>query len=509
MLNVKRFACLVAVLVVLVSVMSSASAFAQTQYQGPIPKYVFLFIGDGMSFPQVSSAEMFLGNLNSTGTIDTQMLNFSKFPVAGAAQTFDASSFVPDSASTATSVASGIKTLSGVINMDVTKSVAVTPFSEALKKMGYKIGVVSSVPLNHATPAAFYAKVPHRGMAYDISLQAIHSGFDYFGGGDFMRPEGDGTQRHILDVARDYGYTVAQTNEEILALNANSGKAIAINPILDGQALNYELDRKPGELGLVDFVKTGIQVLDNPRGYFLMVESGKIDWAGHANDAAASIRDTIAFSQAIEEAVKVYNNYPNDTLIIVTGDHECGGMTIGFAGTGYRTFFQVIERVTMSHREFNKIVNNYRSTNSKTDAKLEHLLPQIRIAYGLVTEDDPNANEYSEGILTDSELQRLRDALAQTMTPRDERNYTDRERIMYGGYEPLTIALTHIVNNKAGLNYSSFAHTGLPVPIYAIGAGSELFTGFYDNTDIYRKVVQIMGIANSNVPDTLRVASGL
>ena len=490
---------LATLLVITMLLVSSSFALAD----GSIPKYLFLFIGDGMSFPQVSSTEMYLGNQASQTEIATKRLNFSDFPVTGVAQTFDASSFVPDSASTATSVASGIKTLSGVINMDVTKTTTVSPFTEELKQRGYRVGIISSVPVNHATPAAFYAKVPHRGQYYEIGTQFIQSGFDFLGGGGFLHQKGStGEQEDLFDVARAHGYTVANTDNEILALNSRSGKVIAINPILEpnGAALNYEIDRGTNELALADFVRKGIDVLDNPQGYVLIVEAGKIDWAGHANDAAASIHDTIAFAAAIEEAIKVYNAHPDDTLILVTGDHECGGMTIGFAGTGYKTFFQVMERVSGSNKAFNVFFNEYKSNSAAVNAQLEHLLPQIRTQYGLVVSDDPSAAMYPEGVLTASEWSRLEAAFAQSMTLRNERNYTDHEKIIYGGYEPLTIALTHIVNNKAGLHYTSFSHTGLPVPVYAKGNGSELFTGFYDNTDIYRKVGKIMRLTNPNVP---------
>ncbi len=502
--NNRKWTVAVAVMLVLVmslaligSASANSSIFGKSQdvYKGKTPKYVFLFIGDGLSFPQVSSAEMYLGNMNNKDNINTTMLNFSKFPTAGAAQTFDSSSFIPDSASTATSLASGHKTLSGVINMDETKTKTFTPITEKLKAKGYKIGIISSVPITHATPAAFYAKVPHRNNAYDIGKQLASSGFDFFGGGSFQQPTGPNRdQEHIFEVVKKSGYKIVDTKEGILSLNNKSGKVVAISPVLDGQAMPYEIDRKPGELALADFVRKGIEVLDNPKGFFMMVESGKIDWAGHANDAAASIHDTIAFAKAIDEALKVYEKYPNDTLIIVTGDHECGGMSIGFAGTAYETFFEKIEKVTMSHVGFNQILNQYKSKANKETAKLEDLFPEIKKAYGLITASDEMAKKYPEMVLTSSELARLEAAFKHTMRDRADRRYTEQERIMYDSYEPLTITLTHILNNKAGLHYSSFSHTGLPVPVYAIGAGNELFSGFYDNTDIYRKMAAITGV---------------
>ncbi|SCY30382.1 alkaline phosphatase [Alkaliphilus peptidifermentans] len=467
---------------------------ANNTYNGKAPKYVFLFIGDGMSFPQIASAEMYLGQKNGKEAISSEYLSFSKFPAAGTALTFDAESFIPDSASTATSLATGEKTLGGVINMDVTKQIEFTPITEKLKAQGKKIGIVTSVPITHATPACFYAKVPHRNMAYEIGLQLADSGFDYFAGGSFDQPTGKGKdQEHILDIVRSKGYNVVNTKEEILELNSKSGKTVAISPVLDGNAMTYEIDRKPDELALSDFVKKGIEVLHNKNGFFMMVESGKIDWAGHANDAAASIHDTIQFSKAIDEAIEFYNKYPNDTLIIVTGDHECGGMTIGFAGTGYETFFNKIDRVTMSQTEFNKIVKVFKENTTKDKAKLSDLFEDIKNAYGLIapTDEDAQKEENKSMVLTAYEIKRLEDALKQTMRDVDNRIYTDQEKVMYGSYEPLSITLTHILNNKAGIDYTSFSHTGLPVPVYAIGVGHELFNGYYDNTDINKKIEAI------------------
>jgi len=452
-------------------------------YNGKVPKYVFMFIGDGMSYAQVSSAEMYLGNKSKPGKVIPQALNFTAFPTHGAATTYDSTSFIPDSASTATSLSTGHKTLSGVINMDITKTIKYTPITEDLKAKGYKIGIITSVPITHATPAAYYAKVASRNDAYEIGKQLATSNFDFFGGGSFDQRYGkEKDKTDILEIVQQAGYTIADSNEEILALDNKSGKTVAINPVLDETAMNYELDRNKsnGELSLADFVREGIEVLDNPKGYFMMVESGKIDWANHANDAAASIHDTVAFADAIEEALKVYSKYPQDTLIIVTGDHECGGMTIGYAGTGYSTFFEKLEPVSKSYVEFTKIVNAYKKAKP-IEPKLEDLLGDIKAAYGLV----PGVN------LTEDDIGLLRAALKRTMTSGD---YSEQEKILYGSYEPLTVTLSHIVNNKAGLSFTTYSHTGVPVPVYALGAGADLFDGFYDNTDIYFKLAAITKI---------------
>ena len=135
------------------------------------PKYVFLFIGDGMTYPQFQTASAYLSINADKDTILTtnEMLNFMKFPVAGSATTYDSTSFCPDSASTATSIASGHKTYSGVLNMNEAKNKKYTTIAEALKsQLGYKIGIVSTVNLNHATPAA---SQPSKAMTMGIPLR--------------------------------------------------------------------------------------------------------------------------------------------------------------------------------------------------------------------------------------------------------------------------------------------------------------------------------------------------
>lgn len=479
-------------------VQDSFQAFAQTNntFQGTAPKYVFLFIGDGTSFPQISAAEMYLGAQLGSKEPQTKPLSFTNYPVSGVAATFDSDSFIPDSASTGTSIASGFKTGNGIINMDPTKTTKYDPLTRPLKAKGYKIGIISSVSIDHATPAVFYANQESRNNYYDIALQLANSDFDFFGGGGFKDPTGKNSKlekpENVLEVAKRNGYKIVNTKQDILNLNAKSGKVIAINPELDkDMAMPYEIDRKEGELKLADFVRKGIEVLDNPNGYFMMVESGKIDWANHANDAAASIHDTIEFDNAIKEAKKVYDKYPNETLIIVTGDHECGGLSIGFAGTEYQTFFKKLEKQSMSYIEFNKIVEQYRKAHTLENAKLEDLYPQIKAAYGLLAATDADAKNTPDLVLTEAETAKLRDALKHSMISSSERKLTSQEQVLYGTYEPLTVTLSHILNNKAGLNFSSYSHTGLPVPVYAIGVGQELFNGSYDNTDIYKKLASI------------------
>ena len=193
--------------------------------------------------------------------------------------------------------------------------------------------MISSVNLNHATPAAFYAHQASRSSYYEIGLELIESGFEYFAGGGLLSPKGDGTQTDLYNLAERAGYDVVTTQAEAEAVTAADGKVILIDEHLaDSDAMAYELDRTDDMWALADYVEKGIEVLsEDPDGFFMMCEGGKIDWACHANDAASTIHDTIALADAVQVAIDFAAEHPDETLILVTGDHETGGMTIGFA----------------------------------------------------------------------------------------------------------------------------------------------------------------------------------
>jgi alkaline phosphatase len=222
-------------------------------------------------------------------------------------------------------------------------------------------------------------------------------------------------------------------------------------------------------------------VLNNDKGFFMMVEGGKIDWAGHANDAASTFGDTAAFDAAVQEAVKFYNQHPNDTLILVTGDHETGGLTIGFAGTGYNTNLEKITNQKMSYVEYDKTVKEFVANGTS----FEDAMGSVKESFGLMLNTDVDAEANPGMVLTDSEAAKLQAAYDMSMVPKADRKLSQDESVLYGSYEPFSVTLTHVLNNKAGINYASYSHTGVPVAMFAKGAGSQLFDGFYDNTNVF------------------------
>ena len=456
------------------------------------PKYVFMFIGDGMSHAQINSAQILKGN-NKEGEIVTKGLNFTQFPVVGSATTYDSTSFCPDSASTATAYSTGEKTHSGFIGLKVDKKTVAPSITEQLKEDGMKIGIVTSVSIDHATPAAYYAHSESRNEYYNIATQLAKSNFDYFAGGELKQPKGkEKDKEDAYKIIENSGYKIVRTKEEIKSLNSDSGKVYAISPELQDQgAMPYAIDSKTGDLTLADFVKKGTEVLDNDKGFFLMCESGKIDWACHANDAMSAMGDVLEFENAIGEAVEFAKKHPEETLIVVTGDHETGGMTIGYATTGYNTAFNILNNQKMSYVAFDKMISKMKKSNPKINFK--DIMPIITENFGLISPEDEKAKDdkNKELVLTEAEYKKLKDSFSETMKKDEERSKTEESYVLYGDYEPLSVSLTHILNNKAGIGWTSYSHTGTPVPVYAYGVGSEKFNGSYDNTDIYKKLKEL------------------
>lgn len=461
------------------------------------PKYVFLFIGDGMSYPQFQAASDYLGataNPNAEILKGGEPLNFMNFPVSGSATTFDSTSFAPDSASTATSLSTGFKTHSGVINMDETKTKSYETISEKLKKqLGYKIGIISTVNLNHATPAAFYAHQPTRNNYYEISEELANSDFDFFAGGGLKDTTGkDKDKTDSYDIIAKAGYKVVKTQAEAEKLTPADGKAVVIGETLaDSDSLSYSNDTANGEWALKNYVKKGIEMLDNDKGFFMMVEGGKIDWACHANDAGSTVSDTLAMADAVDEALTFYNEHPDETLIIVTGDHETGGLTIGYAGTDYDTYLANLANQKISYAKYDTdFVASYKENNTP----FETVLKDIKANFGLMTKNDPDATAESKLVLTDYEYGLLEQAYKKSLAPKTEDEPSQAEYVLYGTYEPLSVTITHLLNNKSGINFSSYAHTGLPVAVFAQGVGQEDFDSYYDNTEIFSKMAAMLGV---------------
>jgi alkaline phosphatase len=431
------------------------------------PKYVFLFIGDGMSTPQRMIADEF-----SRAKGGNQLI-MNKLPMQATTRTCSASSLVTDSAAAATAIACGEKTNNGMLGVD-TKGRRLESVAEVAKKNGYKIGIVTSITINHATPGGFYAHQKHRSMGYEIGLDLINSGFEYFGGGGLGKyadyKKSKNYRGNLYELAAQNGYTVVSTKEELLALRPGCGKVFARGA--DGQ-LPFEIDSDGTVATLAEFTRKGIELLDNPNGFFMMVEGGTIDSCGHANEAAGNLTEVLGLDKAVRVAMEFAERHPNETLIIVTGDHETGGMTMGFAGTGYNLYMDRLANQTCSRNEFVRRVRKARE--AKPDLNYEDAKPMLEKAFGF------KFSGKGPMVITAKEEAELKKAFTTS------KNGKTRVRAAQLG-KTASIIMSH----KAGIGWTSGAHTALPVLTTSWGKGSENFTGFIENTDIAKKLKAVL-----------------
>lgn len=454
-------------------------------YKGEPAKNIILIIGDGLGLPQRTAAEKFQGD----------RLVMDQLPVQGITTTTAANRFITGSAAASTAMASGIKTNIGMVGLDP-KGKKVKTLAELAKEKGMKVGIVSSVSIDHATPAAFYAHVPTRGQYYDIELAIADSGFDLFAGGGIKDPtnkkknatefKGD-----ALEYIKKAGYKVITNKVDFMNLKKGESKIIAWNEWLpDGKAMPYVIDMTEKDLTLPEITTKAIELLENDKGFFLMIEPGKIDWACHANDATTSVKNTISMDEAVKVALEFAKKNP-DTLLVVTGDHECGGLTLGWAGTQYESYFNILDKQNISFQEFSdKILEKYKA-DCGGKCTFDDVKPLITKHFGLKFKGNPKEDQL---VLEDYQVKVLKDAYARSMAGEKEIAEDPATERVYGGYEPLTVTITHVLNNKAGLGWTSYKHTGVPIATSAFGKGCEVFNGYYDNTDIAKKIMSVMGL---------------
>ncbi|MBN1403099.1 MAG: alkaline phosphatase [Opitutales bacterium] len=474
-------------------------------YDGPKPKYVMFFIGDGFGMAHSFAAEAYLAA--AEGRIGAEQLSLNHLPVFGQISTYAENRLITDSAAAGTALATGCKTTVGTISMDGKREKALYTVAEAARDRGMRVGIVTSVSIDHATPSVFYSHKADRNLYYSIALDLARSGFDYFGGGGFLKPEGDGqigadnmkqnvglggiVQAHdsenCVDFARRMGYTYVNDKQAFFALKSGAEKIIAVTDRLaGGQSITYAIDRAEGELALVDFTRKGIELLAGEEGFFMMVEGGKIDWCSHANDAATTVHEVLDFDRAVQAALAFYLQHPEETLIVVTADHETGGMGIGYAGSHYDGNIYALSHQKMSYEAFSGLVAEYRDAHPDGGSEEEGL--------ALVKENFGLGDSALLLGLNPLEEKELRQAFRDSMSNGEGRDPIAKLEyyLRYGGYDPLTVTATRILAGKAGIGWTTFSHTASPVPVRAIGPGSELFSGAMDNTDMARNIFTLL-----------------
>ena len=445
-------------------------------------KYVFYFIGDGMGVNQVNAAETYLGALQ--GRIGIQPLCFPSFPYSAFVNTQSATNGVTDSAAGGTALACGQKTKNGTLGMLKDLTTSVSSIADWARNSGAAVGITTSVAIDHATPAAFYAHVKERHEQYTIGKQLVESANDFYAGSDFTIPTDPEYPNGptLYEEANAKGFTISRGYADYQKRAANAKKMILLQSEeaskADRYSIPYALDRKDGDLTLTDITRAGIDFLmkkqGEKNGFFMMIEGGKIDWACHANDLAF-IPELIDMDNAVKVAYDFYKQHPDETLIIVTADHETGGIVLS------RGLYEINLAA----------VGNQRITIEKLGKEL-HKMHDVK-GDKLLWDDvktflAENFGFWDKISLTDEQTQRLVSAFKKIMdgTSKDQRT-------LYQNDDELAVTVRNIMSECAQVGWHVTSHSNGYVPCFAIGVGAGQIHGRIDNTEIPKIVAKAAG----------------
>lgn len=409
------------------------------------PKYVFYFIGDGMGQPQVEMARRYYGKLN-----------MDQLPVRGSLRTSNVFFGITDSAAAGTALACGVKTINGRLGLDAegkpVRSVAVDA-----KQAGKKVAILTTVGINNATPAAFYAHVMKRSESRKILEQYPAAGFDilagygvdgmkhdakltdFVTGASYRKDNTTAAATGSAESLEKYGIRVIHKNENEF-FNMKTLK----NPVVVYFNFKYEITRGKSKVRpLSAYVKKSIELLkDHPQGFFMMAEGGAIDKACHINDGAAMLLELREFDRAIGKALEFYRKHPDDTLIIVTADHHTGGLS--FYGNKIPADYTANAEGT--------IYQAYGIKNTDSFADIMTRLKKKNISVGK------------------TDLARLKYIYAHT-------NEKNRAATM-------NEAIRCMIDFRSGIYWTTGSHTNEEVNVFAIGRQAEQFSGTRENSEL-------------------------
>ena len=354
--------------------------------------------------------------------------------------------------------------------------------AEKAKKAGKKVGVTTSVSVDHATPAAFYAHQPDRNMYYEIALDLPKANFDFYAGGGFLKPTTTFDNKKapsIFPIFEEAGYTVARGYNDYKAKSQNAEKMILIqeegaNP----SCLPYAIDRKDNDLTLAQITESAIDFLTKGKnkGFFLMVEGGKIDWACHANDAATVFNEVKDMDNAIKVAYEFYKKHPKETLIVVTADHETGGIVLG---TGkYALNLKALQHQKHSADGLSKRISELRKSkgNKVTWEDMKTFLGE-------------EMGFWKQFPISWEQEKKLRDEFEKSFI----KNKVVFAESMYSKSEPMAACAKEVMDEISMVGWVSGGHSAGFVPVFAIGAGSHLFSEKIDNTEIPKRIAKAAG----------------
>ncbi|HWO41896.1 MAG TPA: alkaline phosphatase [Candidatus Eisenbacteria bacterium] len=448
----------------------STGATANRAASGGGPKYIFLFLADGGGIPHLEITRQYNRLLHDEGMVIVDHL--LREGMMGVMTTHAGDSLSTDSAAAATALAVGCKANNGALGVCADGTVTKTVM-ELAKEGGMRIGLVTNAPVYDASPAAFVCHVPNRrdyGAIVDRYLE-LEPDVIFGGGKDQFLPRGrPGSARQddrdLIEAFAKKGYRYASDKQTLQ--DSRSGRVLGLFGLKE---MNFEIDRdKSTEPSLSEMTRAAIRILHerNERGFLLFVENENIDTAGHLTDIAALIHDYREFDRAVGMAYEFYKKYPRETLILVTSDHETGGLGFTMALKDLSST-RGSNRVAGTIEDLKKIASVPMSLSKAAETlgprptakEIDRLMQEHFKGFTL-------APEYREAILEQRPI----------------------SRTIFGN--PTVHALGMMIANQTQAYWLTSGHTNHPVLVAALGPGAETFRGYYDNTDFGKRLKGIV-----------------
>ncbi|AWB46863.1 alkaline phosphatase [Paenibacillus sp. CAA11] len=453
----------------LVGVVNAGTALAADNTTNTTPiKNVIILIPDGMANDATALARWYKG---SSLALDSM--------ASGMVRTHSADAPIADSAPAGTAFATGHKSHTGYVGVlpdeatmpgEMTISAAdrkkpVASVLEAAKVADKSTGIISTSEFMHATPADFSAHYPDRKNYDALSMQQVYNGMDVVlgGGSKFLLPEGRKDGQNLLTSIKSLGYDYVTTPEALKQSTSNK-----LWGMFAPEAMSYDMDRDSSKQpSLAEMTSKAIQVLSkNEKGFFLMVEGSKVDWAAHANDPIGIISDVLAFDEAVKTALDFAKSNSNTVVVAVT-DHGNGGLTIGNKSTTgsydkepLSTFIDPLKKAKLTGEGLETKFNKGRSN-----------VKEVMAEYFGITD------------LTAEEVKAIQESKSGSM------NYT----------------VGPIISARAGIGWTTGGHTGGDVVLYTYAPNGDRPTGVIDNTDVAKYMARVLGLDLNKVSQQLFV----
>ena len=443
-------------------------------------KYIFYFIGDGMGMGAVIAAQDYMQYVRKS----KDPLLMMQFPVASQVRTFSANNPVTDSSAGGTALSTGVKANNYTLGVNADGQ-PVPSITTDFVKAGYEVGVATNVTIDDATPGSFFAHSASRNNYAEITMQAIGTGIKFYGGslwhGLDDKPE---LAPEFNEKMKKDGYRFVTGIEEFRKLPKRTGKTVmyALNP--DGHNAGYTIDSVPGHTTVANYTEACLATLeanmkaDKAPGFFMMVEAGNIDWAAHASDGGGVIKEVINMQEAIGIAYRFYLQHPDETLIVVTADHDTGGMAMGRWDNKTKANLAVADYQRISKDKFEDFCRaEYGPGTTRTWSDMEQVLK--------------DKLGFWRGVpVTEKETDKLKALFEKTFVARN----TNDTKTLYKDFNSFAVEVFDIFNKNLGTGFTSSYHTGNMVPLYAIGAGANLFTGNLNNIEIPMLILKAAGL---------------